>query len=118
MVKGHEYQRSNNGQGNYTNQGQKPQQEFRAGRENQPVRNIHRDNRESRDNRDSRDGKEIRENRENTPRRDYSNSGAQPRYASRIRAEETVEDIKVDISRIEKEIQLEIKEIKSMRLGL
>lgn len=115
MVKGHEYQRSNNGQGNYTNQGQKPQQEFRAGRENQPVRNIHRENR---DNRDSRDGKEIRENRENTPRRDYSNSGAQPRYASRIRAEETVEDIKVDISRIEKEIQLEIKEIKSMRLGL
>ena len=35
-----------------------------------------------------------------------------------IKANETVDDIVDDIKRIEKEIQLEIKEIKSMKLGM
>jgi hypothetical protein len=35
-----------------------------------------------------------------------------------MKAEETADDIRADIARIEKEIELEIKEIKSMRLGL
>lgn len=36
----------------------------------------------------------------------------------KLPVEETLEDIKADISRIEKEIQLEIKEITTMRLGI
>lgn len=42
-----------------------------------------------------------------------------PRYQSRIptrvKVEETIEDIKADVARIEKEIQLMISEIKNMR---
>jgi hypothetical protein len=34
------------------------------------------------------------------------------------KAEETAEDIRNDIERIEKEIEIEIKEIKNMRLGI
>jgi len=34
------------------------------------------------------------------------------------KAEETIEDIKADILRIEKEIKLEINEIRSLKLGL
>ncbi|MDO8685671.1 MAG: hypothetical protein Q7J78_03265, partial [Clostridiales bacterium] len=33
-----------------------------------------------------------------------------------MKAEETVEDIKIDITRIEKEIKMEVKEIRSMKL--
>lgn len=36
----------------------------------------------------------------------------------KVPVEETLEDIKADMVRIEKEIELEIKEITSMRLGL
>lgn len=36
----------------------------------------------------------------------------------RARLEETVDDIKADVARIEKEIDLEIKEIRSLKLGL
>ena len=39
-----------------------------------------------------------------------------PKYSGRARIEETIEDIKEDIISIEKEIELEIKEIKSLKL--
>ena len=42
----------------------------------------------------------------------------QAAYAQIIKAEETLEDIKADIVRIEKEIDLEIKEIQSLKLAL
>ena len=49
--------------------------------------------------------------------RPYSNSNSiASRFSSRNRSEETIEDIKAEIIRIEKEIDLEIKEIKSMKL--
>jgi len=35
-----------------------------------------------------------------------------------MKAEETIDDIKTDILRIEKEIELELKEIRSLRLGV
>ena len=40
------------------------------------------------------------------------------RYIRQDPANETIDDIKEEIVRIEKEIRLEIKEIKSMKLGL
>ena len=43
---------------------------------------------------------------------------SQSAHALRIKAEETLEDIKTDIVRIEKEIDLEIKEIQSLKLVL
>jgi hypothetical protein len=65
-------------------------------------------------------------NRENTPgkapskssyfRQNHSNQYSTQKYNSRIRTEETVDDIKEDIARIEKEIDLEIKEIRSLKL--
>jgi len=54
----------------------------------------------------------------NKKQRVKSNYSQKPRYNKNIRAEETIDDIKVDITRIEKEIQLEIKEIRSLKLGL
>lgn len=51
-------------------------------------------------------------------RQSHVNKGSQAKYSSRVKAEETIEDIKEDINRIEKEIELEMKEIKSLRLGL
>lgn len=53
-------------------------------------------------------------NRDNARR--YNNL---PRYSNqKIKVDETIEDIKADIIRIEKEIELEIKEIKTLKLGL
>lgn len=104
MPKRHEYQRRNNNQGGYSNQRQNNSQERGSFRENNQSnqsnqsKNFHRDN--------------------NAPRQNFSNQNSPPRYINRIRAEETVEDIRRDISRIEKEIELEIKEIKSLRMGL
>jgi len=49
--------------------------------------------------------------------RNRNKSTGSGRYANnRGRAEETIDDIKKDIVRIEKEIELEIKEIKSLKL--
>ena len=45
-----------------------------------------------------------------------STSGGRHGYNTRNRVEETIEDIKEDIIRLEKEIELEIKEIKSLKL--
>ena len=50
-----------------------------------------------------------------------SHGGGKSRHFNqniRIKAEETIDDIKIDITRIEKEIDLEIKEIQSLKLVL
>lgn len=61
-------------------------------------------------------GKGFYRDREGAPRQHSGNVPA-PRYNnSRNRSEETVEDIKEDILRLEKEIELEIKEIRSLKL--
>lgn len=73
-------------------------QETGAGRENQHPRNYQRDNH----------GR-------------YNGNSGQNSYArqgNRVKGDESIDDISADISRIEKEIQLELKEIRSMRLGL
>jgi len=62
-------------------------------------------------NRDNRENREVREGYQRT-------SYGGPRYQNRIRVDETIDDIKLDIQRIEKEIELEIKEIRSSKLGL
>jgi hypothetical protein len=64
-----------------------------------------------------RDGGQNRgyyRDRDNQPRQHQQSSG--PRFNTRNRAEETIDDIKEDITRIEKEIELEIKEIRSLKL--
>jgi hypothetical protein len=43
---------------------------------------------------------------------------AQAAHTAKIRVEESIEDIRSDITRIEKEIGLEIKEIQSLKLAL
>ncbi len=98
----------------------------------------HRENNQSRENNASRDSSHVRDNthtkdsiqnrdninnrnlrRDNIQRQGYSSyQSSQPRYNNRIKSVETADEIKSDIARIEKEIELEIKEIKSMRLGL
>lgn len=54
--------------------------------------------------------------RDNQQRPHTSSQPSGPRYSSRNRVEETIDDIKEDIIRIEKEIEMEIKEIKSLKL--
>ncbi len=77
-----------------------------------------KETRESKDSRNSRGAKDY----QGQPQQGYHHPGAavaaSSRYAPRYRAEETLEDIRTDIQRLEKEIDLEIKEIKSLRLGL
>jgi CCR4-NOT transcriptional regulation complex NOT5 subunit len=51
-------------------------------------------------------------------RQSYVSKSTQSRYRNRVKAEETIDDIKEDIVRIEKEIELEMKEIRSLKLGL
>lgn len=69
-------------------------------------KNYHRENVQVREN-----TRETRENREQY-RPHYQRTVIKPQ------AEETVEDIATDITRIEKEIELELKEIRSMKLGM
>ncbi len=52
---------------------------------------------------------------ENNNARRYNNT---PRYNQKVKVDETIDEIKADIVRIEKEIELEIKEIKTLKLGL
>lgn len=62
-------------------------------------------------NRSSYRGNSSRQN-------NYNNNYSYSTRQKRIKEDETVEDIREDICRIEKEIQLELREIRSMRLGL
>jgi len=76
--------------------------------------------RDSRDNTQSR-GYYRNKNKDNSrgndnPQRQHSSSGRYGGNNHRSRAEETIDDIKEDIVRIEKEIELEIKEIRSLKL--
>jgi hypothetical protein len=49
-------------------------------------------------------------------RQRYPGSSGRSHESSRNKSEETIEDIKQDIIRLEKEIDLEIKEIRSLKL--
>lgn len=93
-------------QNNSSGRGPRGPQEQGVRRDNPHFKNYNRDNR---DNREYRDGGQ---------RSGYQSQGGGIRYPHKPRAEETIDDIKSDIVRIEKEIQLEIKEIRSMKLGL
>lgn len=58
-------------------------------------------------------------NRDTQYKHNYSHTNQQSRLKmDKVKPFETAEDIRNDIERIEKEIELEIKEIKSMRLGI
>lgn len=122
---------------NYTRNNNRPQRDPQQRDNNQQKDNQQRDNLK-RDNgpRDNQQRNAVQ--RENTPRenqhRDNQNQRNhhkdnprearepfRPHYqrpAIKPRTDETVEDIAADIIRIEKEIELELKEIKSMRLGV
>lgn len=54
--------------------------------------------------------------RDNQPRQRVVQSSASRYSGPRAKAEETIEDIKEDIIRLEKEIELEMKEIRSLKL--
>lgn len=91
-------------------------------RDNQPRENVKRDN-TPRDN-SHKDNNQRNFHRDNNPNRENVRDTREPyrqsfqRPAIKPRSEETVEDIAADIGRIEKEIELELREIQSMRLGL
>ncbi len=70
----------------------------------------------------NKSGSKYRQNRgiyKGSQSKRYSNlSTSRQENRSRINSAETYEDIQNDIVRIEKEIQLEIRQIKSCKLGL
>lgn len=68
----------------------------------------------NRDNRDNRDNREGGFNKDSSFR-PYNSQGSSTR---RIKTEETIDDIRADLARIEKEIELEIKQIATLRLGV
>lgn len=67
--------------------------------------------------RDSGFQKSSHAGKENASRHNYNNNHSS-RGNGRVKTEETIEDIRTDIARIEKEIELELKEIRSLRLGV
>ena len=99
MVKRQEYNRRGNNQGGLPERGQKNAHEQGAYRENAQNRNFSRDNTAGNPAR-------YNKNAQHAPAKNFV----------RVKAEETVEDIKRDIQRIEKEIQLELKEIRGLKL--
>ena len=88
-------------------------------KENPRRENFNRDN-QQRDNtvRDNAARSGFRDNSFRTPNNYSQNNQNSSRPNIRFKADESAEDITTDIIRIEKEIELEIKEIKSMRLGM
>lgn len=107
------------------------QQKEHLQRENQKRENTQRENQQrAASQKENQRDNQYRENqhRENVGQRnhhkDTPRENREPfrsnyqRPVIKPRADETVEDIALDIIRIEKEIQLELKEIKSMRLGV
>ena len=109
-------QRENNNQRDFNQQRDAQRRETRdnqarenSSRENGP--NQHKENYQRNFHRDNQNRDSGKENRENT-RQHFQRPPIKPR------AEETVADIAADITRIEKEIELELKEIRSMRLGV
>jgi len=129
--------RKGSGQGGGTPEGQRPNTSHGGGRPDYRQRNYERENtprevsardnppREGISRENSHRDNSYRENsyRENSYRQsgsghNYSNHSSAQRTGSRIKTEETLDDIIADISRIEKEIELEIKEIRSLRLGM
>lgn len=107
------------------NKDNRDSKESREGRDSRDFKNS-RDRWNSyggRDRRDTRDGGDISAagtGRDGWSRQNQQSGIMQPfsRNISRIKVEETIDDIKGDINRLEKEIALEINEIKSLRLGL
>jgi len=83
-------------------------------RDGQGYKTYNRDNRDNRDTRDNRDNREGGYNKDNSFRT-YNSQGTSAR---RIKTEETIDDIRIDLARIEKEIELEIKQIATLRLGV
>lgn len=112
MVKRQEYHKRSN-QGGFNNNGPRNSHEQNPSRDAaQP-----RENNQGRDNHHPKESGQQRYSHRDNQHRQNSSGHSYSRYG-RTRAEETVDDIKLDISRLEKEIDLEIKEIKSLRLGL
>ncbi|MDF2524387.1 MAG: hypothetical protein K0R31_2028 [Clostridiales bacterium] len=104
--------RTNNNQGGSFNQGQRNFQDQGNRKESHAPRSNYRD----RDNsfKPNYGGQNQTSNNTGT----NSNSSYSSRYSNRVKAVETIDDIKTDITRLEKEIELELKEIRSLRLGL
>lgn len=104
---------------NYQKEYQQRDTQRREGtpRDNQQKENAQRDN-TPRDNQHNNHQRNYHntQNRDSFNREQYRQHSQRP--VIKPRAEETVEDIAIDIGRIEKEIELELKEIKSMRLGM
>lgn len=99
------------------------QQANRSGGYERPYQQRHRYSQEygnRRDNNQSRERSHSRgPNRDSTSRQSsYSSQSSFSKINEKVKVEETVEDIKADILRLEKEIRLEIKEIRSLKLGL
>lgn len=94
MTTKREYQSKSGGKGAGQKTGSRPSRDYGKPKESTPHRGYRRD---------SYSGKTS------------SGQGYSQRH-NKIKALETVEDIKQDIIRIEKEIRLEIKEIRSMKL--
>lgn len=91
-------------------------------KENNPRETAQRE-KASRDN-TTRDTHQKNYHRENTANRDGFRESREPyrqhnqRPTIKPQTEENLEDITADIGRIQKEIELELKEIRSLRLGI
>jgi|GEM_PF-1014542 len=112
MVRRREYYRRGS-QSTVDRQVSKSGQEHTLNRENAQVQNKEGTQWQGKESNEGKNGY----SRENAAKQNYSVQSFSPRY-NRIKETETVEDIKEDIARIEKEIQLELKEIRSLKLGL
>lgn len=121
---------NHNNSGNHANVGggNQPKRDMNQKRDGQRS-NFHRNNNSmnnSGNNGRNDNRNDNRNENRNDNRNDFHKKPQQPRYnsenyAARIvtpKREETIDDIKMDIEKLEKDIQFEIKQIRSVRLGL
>ena len=108
--------RNNNNQGGSLSQSPRNFQEQDNRKDGNPPRNNYRD----RDNSYKQNyGGQYQTSNNTAPAANNSgNTSYASRYSNRVKSVETIDDIKADICRLEKEIELEIKEIMTLRLGL
>jgi len=109
--------RSNHYQSNSGNKKNKRYDDMRENGRGNSGYNTYQNNKYSKDTRRTPKRDMGKYDKEGYQRNKHHNSGynSQRYNMSKIQAEETIEDIKNDITRLEKEIKLEIESIKTIR---
>lgn len=114
MSKNYDYQKKNTGSGSSFNKGQRKSGERTYKGATSKSNTSKTGNSRSNSSTSSVHNKSY--NKSNYTRNNYRDKYSSIKNLKRVKEDETIEDIKADILRIEKEIELELKGIRSLKL--